>query len=341
MRGLLFQGDRRAQIDNFDDPTPGIGEVVVAVKAAAICGSDMHGYRASAAERVANGSAFTIPGHEPSGVVHSIGEGVTGVKVGDRVAVYHFRSCGHCAECRSGKMQWCDDRRGYGGPIHGSDADFLLTDARNCLPLPDDASFALGAIMMCVGGTAFEAMKKLEAAAGHRVAIFGMGSVGLAGMMFARALGAEVIGIDTSPDRLALATSLGANAVIDAKNDDVREAVKRWAGKDGVSSSFETSGTAVAQSNSVAVTGRGGRIAFVGFGSAAPSIAPSEYIVKELRLMGSFVFPIDAYFRIMDFVRHYKVALEATITHSVPLEDAAEILPAFDRGQTGKVILVP
>jgi threonine dehydrogenase-like Zn-dependent dehydrogenase len=91
----------------------------------------------------------------------------------------------------------------------------------------------------------------------------------------------------------------------------------------------------------VAVTGRGGKVAFVGFGSGAPSVTPAEFIVKQLSLMGSFVFPIDHYFPILDFVRERKIPLEATITHSVPLADAAEILPAFDRGETGKVILVP
>jgi threonine dehydrogenase-like Zn-dependent dehydrogenase len=341
MRGLVFPGDRQARIENFDDPKADFGEVVVAIKAAAICGSDMHSYRTPAAERVAKGAAGTIPGHEPSGVVCAVGEGVTNVKIGDRVAVYHFRSCGHCEECRSGRMMWCDDRRGYGGPIHGSDADFLLTDARNCLPLPDDASFALGAIMMCVGGTAYEAMQKLDARADKRIAIFGLGPVGLAGMLFAKAMGAEVIGIDMAPHRLELAKSLGADAVVNTKDEDVKEAVKRWSGKDGVSGSFETSGAAAAQSATVAVTGRGGKIAFVGFGSGAPSVTPAEFIVKQLNLMGSFVFPIDHYFRILDFVRDRKIPLEATITHSVPLADAAEILPAFDRGETGKVILVP
>jgi propanol-preferring alcohol dehydrogenase len=341
MRGLVFPGDRQARIREFDDPKAGPGEVVVAIKAAAICGSDMHGYRASAAQRSASGAAAMIPGHEPSGVVHQVGDGVTNVAVGDRVAVYHFRSCGYCEQCRSGRMMWCDDRRGYGGPIHGSDADFLITDARNCLPLPDDASFALGAMLMCVGGTAYEAMKKLDARADQRIAIFGMGPVGLAGMLFAQAMGAEVIGIDMAAHRLELATELGAAAVVDAGNEDVREAVKRWAGRDGVAASFETSGSAAAQTATVAVTGKGGRIAFVGFGSGTPSVTPSEFIVKQLSLMGSFVFPIDAYFRILDFVLHKQVPLEATVTHTVPLADAPEILPAFDRGETGKVILVP
>ncbi len=341
MRGLVFPGDRQARIENFDDPEPGFGEVVVAIRAAAICGSDMHSYRATAAQRAASGADGTIPGHEPSGVVHAIGDGVQNVKVGDRVAVYHFRSCGFCPECQGGRLMWCDTRRGYGGPIHGSDADFLLTDARNCLPLPDEASFALGAILMCVGGTAFQSMKKLDARAGRRIAVFGLGPVGLAGMLYARAMGAEVIGIDVSPQRLELANSLGATAVVDAANEDVAETVKRWSGKDGVSGSFETSGTAAAQATSVDVTGRGGSVAFVGFGASVPSIMPADINVKQHNLMGSFVFPIDAYYPMLDFVLREKVPLEATITHTVPLADAPEILPAFDRGETGKVILVP
>lgn len=160
MRGLLFPGDRRAEIATLADPVPGPGEVVVAMRAAAVCGSDMHGYRTSREQRLASGAAGIVPGHEPAGVVHQIGEGVTGLQIGDRVAIYHFRSCGHCQECRGGNMMYCADKEGYGGPIHGSDAELLLTDARNCLPLPDNASFALGSLLMCVGGTAYQVMKK-------------------------------------------------------------------------------------------------------------------------------------------------------------------------------------
>ncbi len=91
MRGLLFPGDRQVTMGTFPDPTPGPGEVVVAMRAAAICGSDLHNYRASAEARQKNGGAAIIPGHEPSGVVRALGDGVTNVAVGDRVAVYHFR----------------------------------------------------------------------------------------------------------------------------------------------------------------------------------------------------------------------------------------------------------
>src|SRR5262245_57196219 len=133
MRGVVFLGGRQAEVREFPDPKPGPGEVVVQMKAGGLCGSDLHLYRQSVDARADNN---IIPGHEPSGVVYAIGPEVTHVNVGDRVSVYHYLGCGHCEQCLAGNLMWCDERRGYGGPIHGSDADLILTDARNCCPLP-------------------------------------------------------------------------------------------------------------------------------------------------------------------------------------------------------------
>lgn len=340
MRGLLFPGDRDVSLASFPDPTPGPGEVVVAVRAAAICGSDLHGYRSPRAERRRTGSDGIIPGHEPSGVVSAIGDGVTHVKVGDRVAIYHYRGCGFCAQCLAGRIMWCADRKGYGGSIHGSDADFLLTDERNCLLLPDDASFTVGALLMCVGGTAYEVMRKLNVSGRATLAVFGLGPVGLSGLLMARAMGADVIGVDVSPERLTLATHLGASAVIDAAHEDTVAAIRRWAGVDGVTAAFETSGTAAAQVNAVAATARGGRVGFVGFGADQSTLNPSQFIEKQLTLFGSFVFPINVYDEMLRFVQRHRVPLEAMVTHRVSLDDAPEVFPACDRGETGKVVFV-
>ena len=338
MRGVLFPGDRTVELASLPDPKPGPGEVIVAMRAAAICGSDLHGYRASRASREESGADRIVPGHEPAGTVESIGEGVESVSVGDRVAIYHYRGCGACADCRGGRLMWCPDRRGYGGPIHGSDADLLLTDARNCLPLADGISYTLGALLMCVGGTAYEVMRKLNASGRSTIAIFGLGPVGLTGMLMARAMGAHVIGVDVSPDRLELATRLGIDSVVDASNESSLEAVQRWAGAGGVAASFETSGTAAGQETAVAVTGRSGRVCFVGFGATQPTLSPSQFIEKQLTLFGSFVFPIDRYEEILRFVQTHDIAIEDTVTHRVSLDDAPEVFPAFDRGETGKVV---
>lgn len=338
MQGLLFPGNREVVLRSFPDPEPGPGEVVVAMRAAAICGSDLHGYRAPSDKRPPDGQGGIIPGHEPSGVVHGVGDGVTSVKLGDRVAVYHYRGCGNCAECRAGRLMWCPERRGYGGPIHGSDADLLVTDARNCLCLPDDFSYVAGALLMCVAGTAYEAMRKLDASGRATVAIFGLGPVGLTAALMARAMGAEVVGVDVTPARLSLATRLGANAVVDAGNEDVVAALRRWSCDDGVSASFETSGSASGQSAAVEATGHGGRVVFVGFGAIGPTLSPAQFIQKQLTLMGSFVFAISAYEEIVSFVRRHAIPIEAVVTHRVPLRAAEDIFPECDRGETGKVM---
>jgi propanol-preferring alcohol dehydrogenase len=338
MRGVLFPGDRTVTLAEIPDPTPGPGEVVVAMRAAAVCGSDLHGYRATRDMRQRTGADQIVPGHEPCGVVSAVGEGVSTVRVGDRVAVYHYRGCGHCADCRGGRLMWCAERAGYGGPIHGSDADLLLTDARNCLPLPDDVSYATGALLMCVGGTAYEVMRKLDASGRSQIAIFGLGPVGLTGMLMGKAMGARVIGVDLSPERLALAQRLGIDAVVDAANEDTVAAIRSWAGPEGVQASFETSGSGSAQVGAVDVTGRNGKVAFVGFGETRPMLSPAMFIEKQLSLFGSFVFPSDRYEEILRFVQTHEVPIEATVTHTVPLDEAPEIFPAFDRGETGKVI---
>src|SRR4030042_5203551 len=125
MKGVLFLGDRQVVVREFPDPLPGPGQVVVAMRVAAICGSDLHTYRRTAAE-IAASPWRNIPGHEPAGVVAAVGEGGQRVKVGDRVSVYHYLGCGHCEQCRAGYMQWCAQRRGLGGPVNGADAALLL-----------------------------------------------------------------------------------------------------------------------------------------------------------------------------------------------------------------------
>ncbi|MEZ4727397.1 MAG: alcohol dehydrogenase catalytic domain-containing protein [Caldilineaceae bacterium] len=335
MRGLIFLGDRQAEVRDFPDPTPDPGEVVVQLKAGGLCGSDLHVYHQSAAERAGN---LTIPGHEPSGIVVEVGAGVTNVQVGDRVSVYHYRGCGHCRHCLAGNLMWCADRRGYGGPIHGSDADLILTDARNCLPLPSALSFADGAMMACNAGTAFSAMSKLRPSGLDTVAIFGQGPVGLAGTLYAKALGARVIAIEPLAERRDLAKALGADAVIDPTQTELIAAIRDLTRGEGATRAFETSGSAAGQNGAVDGLCLGGRAVFVGFGNREKSLNPAQFIGRGLTLMGSFVLPIQMYYEMMNFILDHQLFLESMITHRFSIEQAPEALTLFDSGKTGKVI---
>jgi threonine dehydrogenase-like Zn-dependent dehydrogenase len=335
MRGVVFLGGRQAEVRDFPDPMAGPGEVVVQLRAGGLCGSDLHLYRQSVAERAGN---TTVPGHEPSGVVQAVGPGVTHVQVGDRVSVYHYRGCGHCPQCLGGNLMWCNERRGYGGPIHGSDADLILTDARNCCPLPDELSFAVGAMMACNAGTAFSSINKLKVSGADTVAVFGQGPVGLAGTLFAKAMGARVVVVEPQAVRRDLALSLGADTAIDPTQDDAIAAIKDLTHGEGAHAAYETSGSAPGQNGAVESLRLGGRAVFVGIGSQGTTINPMQIIGKQATLMGSFVLPLPMYWEMLRFVLDHQVPLEAIVTHRFPIERAPEAFTLFDSGATGKVV---
>jgi threonine dehydrogenase-like Zn-dependent dehydrogenase len=335
MKGVVFPGDRRAEVREFPVPEPGPGEVVVRMKAAGLCGSDLHLYRQTSEQRAGDD---TIPGHEPSGVVETIGEGVRTVHAGDRVAVYHYRGCGHCKYCLAGYIQWCPERRGYGGPIHGSDADFLLTDERNCLPLPEELSFVHGAAIACYLGTAFSSMRKLQVSGEDTVVIFGQGPVGLGGLLVAKAMGGRVIAIEPSAERRALASALGADATIDPESADVLSAVRDLTRGEGADLAFETAGRAAAQNGAVDCLRNGGRAVFVGFGANEKTLNSRQFIGRELTLMGSFVMPVHMYWDLVDLIIEHELPVEKMVTHRFAIDEAPEAFRLFDEGKTGKVI---
>jgi threonine dehydrogenase-like Zn-dependent dehydrogenase len=338
MHGVLLPGDRECRLTELDDPRPAAGEVVVAMRAAAICGSDLHYYRAPAAQRQAG--AQTVAGHEPAGVVVAVGPDVHRVREGDRVSVYHYRGCGHCRQCTAGRLMWCAERRGYGWHVHGSDADLLLTDERNCLPLPDDCSFEVGALIACNTGTAFSAMEKLRPSGRDTLVVFGLGPVGLNGLLIAKALGARVIGVDVSAPRRRLAGELGADDVIDPGAGDLGAEIRRQTGGDGADCAFETSGNPAVQAGVLEVLRYGGSGVFVGIGSTTPSITPTAFIGKQLSLLGSFVAPLPAYWDIVGFIQAHRLPLEQMITHRMPLRDASEAFRLADSATAGKVMFV-
>lgn len=339
MKGLVFTAPGKMELRQFPDPKPGAGEVVVDIKATSLCGSDLHNLHSSKI------NDQVIMGHEGAGIVSAVGTGVTAVKVGDRVALYHVLSCGHCKWCVSGYMQFCtEDRQALAGTVHGTDAEKVLVKEANCLPLPDDISFAVGAFIGCFAGTSYSAMKKLNPNGMQTVAVFGLGPVGLAGAAYAKAMGADVIGIDCLPERLDLGLAMGCAKVINFGTTDPVAALKGMTGGIGVDAVYESSGSMVAQRQAMEAAAIHGKICMVGFNgpmSQRADAAPSLYtlISKELTLMGSSIMPKQHHFEIIDFLRKKHIDLEAMITHRFPLERIEEAMRLFDTGKTGKVVI--
>src|SRR5438105_14457834 len=222
MQGVVFLGNRKLELREFSDPTPGPGEVVIAIKASGMCGSDLHPYRAAGNAAAALGLGGTggpvIGGHEPCGVVHARGAGVTEAQapIGARVMNHHYKGCGACKHCRVGWSQLC--RKGitvYGMTGHGGHAPYMVAPASTLVPLPDEISFEEGAAISCGTGTAYDALKRLDVSGRDTLAVFGQGPVGLSATMLGAAMGARVIAVDTVAERRELAKALGADAVVD------------------------------------------------------------------------------------------------------------------------------
>ena len=341
MRGVIFLGDREIEIRELPDPKPGPGEVVIDIKASGLCGSDFQGgYRVPKAQR-GDPHGLKVGGHEPCGVIAEVGEGVSTVKVGDRVMMHHYTGCRTCKMCRIGYTQMCiHHHETYGRTENGGHEDFLLVPDYTCVPLPDEMSFAEGAACACGTGTAFHAVKRLGISGMDTLAVFGQGPVGLSATLFAAQMGARVLAVDVVPERLDLARRLGADVAIDSGKDDPVEAIRALTSGEGANATLDATGIPQVRSNALDSAMLWGRVCFVGEGNLTTFDISNQIIHKQLTIYGSWTFSLSGLAEVANFVVNRSVPLKDLITHQFPLAQAAEAYRLFDSGKTGKVVLV-
>ncbi|MFB3882978.1 MAG: alcohol dehydrogenase catalytic domain-containing protein [Armatimonadota bacterium] len=336
MKGAVYLGESEVEVRDFAKPVPGPGEVLVQMKSAGLCGSDLHKYHSS--REWAEERQGMIAGHEPAGIVAEAGQGVNNVSVGDRVSVYHSLGCGHCAYCLSGEPVFCAHEGAFGRTQHGCHADFMLAPARHCLPLPEEFSFDVGAMLACTACTAFAAIHKLPVRAAEVVAVFGLGPVGLTALLMAQALGCRGVGVDVSAYRLDVARRLGGETLVNARESDAVESIMELTEGRGADGVVECSGSAVARTQTVAAAATRAHIIMVGWGADEMTLAQSELLGKELTIRGNAVFSMRAYFETVEFLQRHRVPLDEMITHRFAIEQAAKAFALFDSGNTGKVV---
>src|SRR5438067_7880913 len=258
MRGLVFSGNQHVELREFADPVPGPGEVVVAIRASGMCGSDLRPYQ--------SGQSMFVTGHEPCGIVAERGTGVTDKQAptGQRVMVHHYWGCGVCKHCRIGYTQMCmRGARVMGFSANGGNAPFLLAPAGSLVPLPDELSFAEGAAIACGTGTAYSALKRLDISGRDTLAVFGQGPVGLAAKQLATAMGARVIAIDTMAARRDLACQLGAAVALDPQASPVVEAIRELTHGEGADATLDCTGQPEPRANCAKAARAWGRACFV------------------------------------------------------------------------------
>lgn len=351
MRGLVFTGDRQLELMNFDDPVPGVGEVVLDMKASGFCGSDLHHYRGlrgaalrgrSAPYLAERGLSFDSPiiaGHEPCGVIAEVGPNVDArvFRKGDRVMVYHYEGCRCCDPCRSGWVQMCD--RGatvYGHTAHGGHADRMKVPAHALIHLPQEISFAAGAAISCGTGTAYATVERLELSARDTLAVFGLGPVGQSAIQLATAMGVRSFAVDISDERLAAARRFGATETVDSSQGDPVEAIMQWTQGMGATVAIDCSGVAAARQSAVRCTSNWGRIAFVGVGGGVTLDAWSDLMLRQRTVIGHWTFSDVGMARCVRFVADHGVDLDQQFTDRWRLDDAEAAYKKFDLQTSGK-----
>jgi alcohol dehydrogenase len=316
------------QLKNVPDSTPEAHGVVVKVKATGVCRSDWHGWVGHDADI----HPPHVPGHELAGVVAALGKNVTKWQIGDRVTVPFVCGCGACAECSSGNQQVCDHQFQPGFTHWGSFAEYVSIHQAdtNLVGLPATLDFPAAASLGCRFVTSFRAIvDQGKTSAGQWVAVHGCGGVGLSAIMIANALGANVVAIDISDEKLHLAGALGAVATVNATQvASVPEAVIAIT-KGGAHVSLDALGHPITCFNSISNLRKRGKHIQVGLMLAeqsTPAIPMSKVIAHELEILGSHGMQAHRYDALFAMIETGKLAPEKLIGRTITLEQGFSTL---------------
>ena len=288
MQALVLRDYHAFSLDDIPVPEFADDEVLVAVKACGICGSDVHGLDGSTGRR----RPPIVMGHEAAGVIARVGARVRGWAVGERVTFDSTISCGDCAFCRRGEMNLCDQRRVLGVSCaeyrqSGAFAEFVAVPARILYRLPDNLSFEQAALIEPFA-IALHAVRRRPVNINDTALIVGCGMIGLALLQAARHAGfGRVYVTDTAADRLAQAKALGADVAIHSGTQDPLAAVLRLTGERGVDQVFEAVGVATTVELAVRAARKGGAVTLVGNVSANVPLPLQLVVTRELALFGS------------------------------------------------------
>jgi 2-desacetyl-2-hydroxyethyl bacteriochlorophyllide A dehydrogenase len=344
VRAVTYQGPGQVRIE--DKPEPEVtapDEAVIRVEATGICGSDLHLYHG----RIKIEEGFTL-GHEYVGTVVETGEGVTGVKPGDRILGTFVTACGQCFFCRVGQFTKCDSGRVFGhgstlGALQGAQAEMLLVPGADLalrrVPegLSDDVALFAGDVM----GTGYHAVDALGTGKGDTVGVLGLGPVGLCAVQVAQAAGASrVVAVDSVEDRLAMAESFGA-VPVHLTEDDVKARVREETEGRGVDGCIDAVGHPSALDMACRLTRKAGTVSATGVYSEPIELHMGVVWIKSLTLRTGQANVIAHLDPVLEGLTEGRLDPAPLVTHHMSLDDAAEAYDVYDRREALKIVLRP
>lgn len=343
MPAAYLPGNSTVVLKEVDIPVPGHGQVLVKTKSSTICGSDIRAIYHQHLGKGPEGYQNKIAGHEPCGQIVQCGPGLKRFKEGDRVIIYHISGCGVCNDCRRGYMISCTSphRAAYGWQRDGGMAPYILAEEKDLVLLPDELSYTDGAQVACGFGTVYEGIEKIGICGNDAVLVTGLGPVGLAALMVAKAMGAQkLVGVDVVEERCRLAKELGLVHQTFISGPDTLEKLLAETNGAGFERSIDCSGHTDARQLCVRATRKWGKIALVGEGGTMELNPSPDLIHDQKTVYGSWVTSIWKMEELVERLVRWNIHPEELVTHRFPLEKASEAYALMASGKCGKVAVV-
>lgn len=321
------------QIEEVEVKRPGRNEILVKIIASGVCHTDLH---AVEGDWPVKPKMPLIPGHEGVGYVVAVGADVKNVKEGDAVGVpWLYSACGGCEHCITGWETLCGTQQNGGYSVDGGFAEFVIADARYVGILPSNVNFIEMAPILCAGVTVYKGLKETEVKPGEWVAISGIGGLGHVAVQYAKAMGMHVAAIDVADDKLELAKRLGADLVVNAKNQNPGEFLKKEVG--GMHGALVTAVSPIAFKQGIEVLRRKGTMALNGLPPGNFDLSIFDTVLNRITIRGSIVGTRKDLQEAIAFAAEGKV--KATVK-SAKLEDINEVFDKMRKGQIeGRIVL--
>ena len=344
MKALLMEEYKKLTFTDFPDPKiEDSHDMLVRIKAVAICGSDVHGFDGSTGRR----QPPIVMGHEAAGEVVEVGGAVTSFKKGDRITFDSTIFCGECFYCLNGMMNLCDSRTVLGVSCgeyrrHGAFAEYVVIPDRIAVPLPDDLSYEEAACTEPVG-VAAHAIRLTPICLNDSVAVVGSGLIGnLTIQLLKTCVSGKIIALDTDPSRRETAKSFGADAAFDPADSDLDRKIKDLTCGRGLDRVFEVVGVTDSIKTAVSIVRKGGSITLVGNAHPRVEIPLQALVSRQISLQGSCAL-CGEYEMALDLMARGKVNVKALLSAAAPLsEGEAWMNKLYNReGNLLKVVLIP
>ena len=318
-------------------PVPGPGEVLIKVHKTAICGTDVHIYNWDPWARIHITHPPMTIGHEYVGEIAEMGEGVTGLTVGQRVSGEGHITCHRCRNCHTGNIQWCKNTTSVGVDRDGAFAEYLCIPQTNVIPISEDLDEDVVAFFDAFGNATHTAL--MWTLVGEDVLITGAGPIGIIAAGICKYAGARrVIITDLNDYRLGLAKKMGVDYAVNTGREDLQEIMKQAGLTEGFDVGLEMSGSAAAFRQMCSVMRNGGKISLLGLGKPNVEVPMNDIICKGLTLQGIYGRKMDNWHQ-MSYMVQGGLDLSPVITHRFHYTEFEQGFAAMNSGKSGKVIL--